>query len=214
MQIRELATSVHSTRDDGESIATIHHAIVRNRFRSAVSSTPQVMHRKTRLLGELTARILGRWSQDWREVFASALGAGLAWLLAQRLLGHPQPVFAAVSAIVCLSPRLPSHLKQTYGLVLGVGTGIVIGELSLALPGDMLLRVTLAPFVAMLIASAYGQAAMVPIQAGVSAILVVAFGPATTGSARMADVAIGAAVGLLFSQILPAPEQSHSAKAG
>ena len=38
-------------------------------------------------------------------------------------------------------------------------------------------------------------------------------GPATTGSARMADVAIGAAVGLLFSQILPASEQSQSAKA-
>ena len=92
------------------------------------------------MLGELTGRILRRWSQDWREVFASALGAGLAWLLAQRFLGDAQPVFAAVSAIVCLSPRLPSHLKQTYGLLLGVGTGIVIGELSLALPGDMLLR--------------------------------------------------------------------------
>jgi uncharacterized membrane protein YgaE (UPF0421/DUF939 family) len=127
-------------------------------------------------------------------------------------------VFAAISAVVCLSPRLPSHTKQIYGMLLGVATGIVIGEVSLALPGDMpLLRLILAPFLAMLIASAYGQAAVVPIQAGVSAIMVVAFGTATTGSARLADVAIGAVVGFLFSQILPLAKsfrrRAQSAKA-
>jgi Fusaric acid resistance protein-like len=80
------------------------------------------------------ARILGRWSGAWRQVLASALGAALAWVLAERLLGHPQPIFAPISAIGCLSPGLPSHTKQTMGLLLGVATGIVIGELTLTLP--------------------------------------------------------------------------------
>jgi uncharacterized membrane protein YgaE (UPF0421/DUF939 family) len=71
----------------------------------------------------------------------------------------------------------------------------------------------LAAFVAMLAAASYGLPAVVPIQAGVSAILVVTFGTATTGSVRMADVAIGALVGLVFSYILPAPRQSQRAKA-
>jgi uncharacterized membrane protein YgaE (UPF0421/DUF939 family) len=112
------------------------------------------MRRKIQLASELTARILGRWSDAWREVLASALGAALAWVLAERLLGHPQPIFAPISAIICLSPGLPSHTKQTIGLLLGVASGIVIGELALALPDTLpLLRLTLAAFVAMLAAA-------------------------------------------------------------
>jgi uncharacterized membrane protein YgaE (UPF0421/DUF939 family) len=158
--------------------------------------------------GDLIARIFLRWSEAWREALASALGAALSWVLAERLLGHPQPVFAAISAIVCLSPGLPSHRKQTEGLLLGVATGIVIGELSLVFPdGIPLLRMTLAAFFSMIVAASYGQPAVVPIQAGVSAVLLVAFGPATTGFVRMTDVAVGAAIGFLFSQVLSAVEQ-------
>jgi uncharacterized membrane protein YgaE (UPF0421/DUF939 family) len=99
-------------------------------------------------------------------------------------------------------------------LLLGVATGIVIGELSLALPdGIPLLRITIAPFLAMIVAASYGQPAVVPIQAGVSAILLVAFGPATAGFLRMADVVVGAAVGLLFNQVLSAADQNRRAKA-
>ena len=165
--------------------------------------------RRSHLAGDFIARIFLRWSEAWREALASALGAALSFFLAERLLGHPQPVFAAISAIVCLSPGLPSHTKQTEGLLLGVATGIVIGELSLALPdGIPLLRITLAAFFSMIVAASYGQPAVVPIQAGVSAILIVAFGPATTGSVRMADVAVGAAVGFLLSKVLSGVDQN------
>ena len=92
--------------------------------------------------------------------------------------------------------------------MLGVATGIVIGELSLVFPdGIPLLRITLAAFFSMIVAASYGQPAVVPIQAGVSAILLVALGPATTGFVRMTDVALGAAVGFLFSQVLSAVDQ-------
>ena len=162
---------------------------------------------------QLVARILGRWSEAWREALASALAAALSWVLAERLFGHQQPIFAAISAIVCLSPGIPSHTKQTVGLVLGVATGIVIGELSLVLPNVFpLLKITLTAFFAMIVAASYGQAAVVPIQAGVSAILVVALGPATTGYVRMIDVGVGAAVGFFFSKFPLTPDPSHQAK--
>jgi len=172
------------------------------------------------LAGKLIGRIFLRWSEAWREALASALGAALSWFLAERLLGHPQPIFAAISAIVCLSPGLPSHTKQTGGLLLGVATGIVIGELTTALSDNIpllsdnipLLKISLAAFLAMIVAASYGQSAVVPIQAGVSAMLVVAFGSATTGSLRMADVAVGAAVGFLFSQVLSAADQKRKGR--
>lgn len=154
-------------------------------------------------MSELFENIRHRWSGAWREALASALAAGLSWFLAQRIFAHQQPVFAAISAIICLAPGLASHSKQAVGLLLGVATGIVIGELSLALPdGIPVLNVVLATFLAMIIAASYGQAAVTPIQAGVSAILIIAFGPATTGSVRMIDVAVGVAVGLIFNQAL------------
>ena len=165
------------------------------------------------MAGELIERIFVRWSEAWREALASALGAALSWFLAERLLGHPQPIFAAISAIVCLSPGLPSHTKQTMGLLLGVATGISIGELTLAFADTMpLLRIGLAAFLAMIVAASYGQLAVVPIRAGVSAILVVTFGSATTGSVRMADVAVGAAVGFLFSQVPSAADQKRQGR--
>jgi uncharacterized membrane protein YgaE (UPF0421/DUF939 family) len=165
------------------------------------------------LVAQLAARFFERGSDAWREALASALGAALSWVLAQQLLGHQQPVFAAISMIVCLSPGLPSHTKQTMGLLLGVATGIVIGELSLVLPNDIaLLRITLAAFLSMIVAASYGLTAVVPIQAGVSAILITVFGPGTDGPNRMLDVAVGAAVGLLFSQMLSLLDRSHRAE--
>ncbi len=161
----------------------------------------------------LVANILARWSADWRDVLASALGAGLAWVLAQRLFGHAEPIFAPISTIICLAPGLPNHTRQTMGLLLGVATGIAVGELSLLVPDAfLLLRIVSACFFAMLIASAYGHSPIVPIQAGVSAILVVAIGPATTGSVRMIDVGVGAAVGLVISLALTDRQQDSGAK--
>jgi len=177
---------------------------------------PQRLRRRQEALfavREFIAKILERWSEAWREVLASALAAALSWFLAQRLFGHQQPIFAAITAIVCLAPGLPSHTKQTVGLLLGVATGILVGELSLVLLDDIpLLRITLAAFFSMIVATSYGQAAVVPIQAGVSAILIVALGPAMTGSVRMIDVAIGAAVGFFFSQVLLTPDPSNRSK--
>jgi uncharacterized membrane protein YgaE (UPF0421/DUF939 family) len=53
---------------------------------------------------------------------------------------------------------------------------------------------------------------VVPIQAGVSAVLITVFGPATDGPNRLLDVAVGAAVGLLFSQLLSWLDRPDRAK--
>lgn len=153
-----------------------------------------------------------RFVSAWRDAVTSAVAAGIAWLLAAWLFGHEHPVFAAVSAIVCLSPGLPSHGRQAVGLMLGVATGIVVGEAALLLPegflvpeGLSLLRLVLATVASMLVAASFGMAPVVSIQAGVSAVLVLALGPENAGLARLEDVAIGVSVGLLFSQVLLTP---------
>lgn len=162
-----------------------------------------------RALKQLRRRIrtiAGRWSDSWRDAMAAAVAAGLAWLLAQHLFDHPRPLFAAISAIVCLSPGLPSHFHQALGLLVGVAVGIVVGEFGLFIPDTLpLLRLVFVAFAAIVTAGLFGLPPVVPIQAGVSAVLVLALGPATAGSVRMLDVAVGAALGLFFSQVLLTP---------
>ena len=154
----------------------------------------------------LIERLSFRWSTAWRDALASAIAATLAWVLAKYLFGHPHPVFAAISAVVCLAPGLPSHGKQAIGLMLGVATGIIVGEAALWLPDAYpLLRIGFATFFAISIAALYGQAPVVPIQAGVSAVLMLAVGPESAGVVRMLDVVVGASVGLVFSQVLLTP---------
>ncbi|MBP7003315.1 aromatic acid exporter family protein [Amaricoccus sp.] len=159
------------------------------------------------MLADRLLRVRDRAEAAWRDAAKSAVAGALAWVLASWAFGHPHPVFAAVSAIVCLAPGLPNHGKQAIGLMAGVATGIVVGELALYVPATYpLLRVSAAAFFAILIASTYGMLPVVPIQSGVSAVLVLALGSESAGVVRMLDVAAGTAVGMLFSQVLLTPD--------
>src|SRR5258708_29517741 len=167
------------------------------------------MSERIRARPDLILTIIMRWRETWRDSVASAVAAGLAWVLTQHLFGHPKLLFAAISSIICLSPGLPSHAGQALGLLVGVAIGIVVGELSLFLPeGWPLLRLGVAAFVAIVAAATFGLPPVVPVQSGVSAILMLAFGPETAGAGRMLDVAGGAVIGLLFSQVLITPDPS------
>lgn len=138
-----------------------------------------------------------------RDAIAAALASALAWVLAQRLWDHPRPAFAVITAVICLVPGLPSHLKQARYQLVGCVLGIVIGELIYQLPQQHpTLLLSLAAFLAILLGGAVGPAPVVPIQAGVSVMLVLVMGPSIAGGARLLDVLVGAAVGLLCSQIL------------
>jgi uncharacterized membrane protein YgaE (UPF0421/DUF939 family) len=141
------------------------------------------------------------------RVLAATLAAAMAYGAARLLLHQPQPIFAAITAIICLAPGIPSHFRQAVNLLIGVSIGIVIGELVFLLPESLgpydvgELRVGVAIFAAMLIATAFGLPPVVPIQAGASALLVILMGPKAAGLARFLDVLIGAATGLVFAVI-------------
>jgi uncharacterized membrane protein YgaE (UPF0421/DUF939 family) len=59
-------------------------------------------------------------------------------------------------------------------------------------------------FVSMMAASSFGLGRVVPIQAGVSVLLVLTLGPETAGYTRMIDVLIGDAVSAVFGRFLSA----------
>jgi uncharacterized membrane protein YgaE (UPF0421/DUF939 family) len=156
---------------------------------------------------KFASRVLERWAAGWSDALASAVAAGLAWALAHQLLGHPQPVFAAVAAVVCLAPGLPSRGRQAVNMMLGLVAGIVVGEILLGIPISIPgIRISLIIFIAMMAALSFGLAPVIAIQGGVSALLVLALGPITAGPTRLMDAVVGTGVALVFSQILLTPD--------
>jgi uncharacterized membrane protein YgaE (UPF0421/DUF939 family) len=153
-----------------------------------------------------------RLRNAWREVAAATVAAPLAWVVSEKPFGHPNPLFASVIAVVALGPGIASHRKQAWGLVVGVATGIIIGEIVRFIPYSAVAMV-IGVFVSMMIAACFALGPVVPIQAGVSLLLVLTLGAETAGLVRLIDVVIGAIVGLLCGRLflkLPAPQPNSA----
>ncbi|HEY0213396.1 MAG TPA: FUSC family protein [Paenirhodobacter sp.] len=156
-------------------------------------------------------RLRDRAAAATQDAAAAAIAVGLSWLLARWLAGHERPMFAVVTAVICLAPGLPNHGRQAMSMLMGVFTGIAVGELSLLLPvgddfGAIVLRLSSVTFLAIMLASLWGQGAVTVIQSGVSALMVLTMGPVAAGPERLIDVLIGTGVGLIFSQVLLTPD--------
>jgi uncharacterized membrane protein YgaE (UPF0421/DUF939 family) len=153
-------------------------------------------------LKRIGVETVGRVRTALTRVIASTIAAGVAYWLARHILGQHLPIFAAITAIVCLAPGILNHFRQSVNLLIGVSIGILVGELIFKMPYDLgELRVAVAVFAAMLIASASASAPIVPIQAGASALLVILMGPQNAGLSRFLDVIVGAATGILFAVV-------------
>jgi uncharacterized membrane protein YgaE (UPF0421/DUF939 family) len=91
-------------------------------------------------------------------------------------------------------------------LLVGVGVGILMGELAVAVVGGGVGTLALGVFTAMLVAQLIDGSRIVVAQAAVSAILITAFGDPAEGPNRLVEALIGAGVALVFSQLLFSPE--------
>ena len=143
----------------------------------------------------------------WRSVFQASVAAGVAWIIATEVLGHDQPFFAPVAAIITLGLTISQRGRRAVEVAIGVALGIAIGDLLvLAIgvgPGQLALVVMLATAVAIFLGS--GQ--MLATQAAVSAALVATLQPPTDGITieRFLDALVGGGVALLVNGlVLPA----------
>lgn len=145
---------------------------------------------------------------SWRDALAAGVAAGIAWFISVRLLGHHHPIYASMTALICLAPGLPSPGRQAIYVLIGVLTGVFVGEATLLLPPmPTEVRIALVGFVGLSIASAYAIVPAMIIQAGLSSIMVFALGTEVAGFTRVIDVIVGTSIGLLFSQVLFTPDQ-------
>lgn len=140
---------------------------------------------------------------SFSAVLQAAAAAALAWLIAHRVLGHPQPFFAPIAAAISLSTSHIQRSRRIAQMVAGVLLGIGIAELLTPLLGVSTAALGIIVLVTMIVTTAvgvgfFGDGMMFPNQAAASAVLVVAVHRHGTGGERAIDVLVGGAVALVI----------------
>ncbi|QSB16982.1 FUSC family protein [Natronosporangium hydrolyticum] len=136
----------------------------------------------------------------------TGLAAGLAWLVAHDLVGHPAPFFAPVAAVVTLAVSVGQRLRRAVELVVGVAIGIAVGDLLIAFIGTGPVQITAVVILAILSAILLGGGSALVTHAATSAVLVATLTPPGTGLSfpRFVDALVGGLVGLgVMALLLP-----------
>jgi uncharacterized membrane protein YgaE (UPF0421/DUF939 family) len=134
-----------------------------------------------------------------------AVAAGIAWFVANSVVGHARPFFAPIAAVIALGVSLGSRLRRAAELVVGVSLGVLVGDLLISQIGSGAWQIVLVVALAMATAVFVDGAALLVAQAGSSAVLVATLLPPgdVSGFDRCIDALIGGAVGLLVAGVLP-----------
>lgn len=141
-------------------------------------------------------------------IMQTSAAAGVAWYLTHDVLAHPQPFFAPISAVVCMSATNVLRARRAAQMIVGVTLGIVVGGAVEAVLGNGWLAFSVAVLAALGFAVLIGrgfiaQGLMFVNQSGVSAILVLVF--AHSGglvAERLFDALIGGGLAFVFSILL------------
>ena len=139
-----------------------------------------------------------------RSILQVMLAATVAWIVATELVGHPQPFFAPVAAIITLGLTVGERGRRAFELALGVTLGIAIGDLVITAIGVGWWQLAVVVGFTMSVARLLGSGVMFAQQAAVSAALVATLQPPTEGVtfARAVDALIGAGVALIVGALV------------
>ena len=142
-----------------------------------------------------------------RAILQATIAATLAWLVATEVIGHSQPFFAPVSAMITLGLTQGERGRRAVEVVLGVTLGIAIADLLVIWLGAGWWQLALVVGLSMTVALLLGSGQMFAQQAAVSAALVATLQPPDGGVsfARAVDALLGGSIALAISAlVLPA----------
>jgi uncharacterized membrane protein YgaE (UPF0421/DUF939 family) len=138
-----------------------------------------------------------------RPILQTAVAASLAWLFATEVVGHSQPFFAPISAVVTLGLTVGQRRRRAVELAIGVSVGIGIADLLVSAIGTGTWQVGVVTGLAMLAATLVGGGTLLASQAGASAVLVATLQPPEGFDfTRSLDALVGSATALVVAAVV------------
>src|SRR3954454_16520777 len=150
-------------------------------------------------------RRIDRWRSRTFFIAQCALAAGAAWAIARYVVGHKQPFFAPVAAMVCLGFSFGQRLRRVAEVMVGVAVGVGVGDLFVRFFGTGVPQIVFVVALAMSVAVLLGAGTLMTTQAGVQAAIVTTLLPDPgAGFSRWLDAVLGGLVALAAATIAPA----------
>ncbi len=148
---------------------------------------------------------LARVSAKRWQIAQCAAAAGVAWLIAANLLGHPTPFFAPVAAVVSLGTSYGQRLRRVAEVTTGVALGVLLADLLAIMIGSGWWQLTLVVALAMTSALLITSGQTFVTQAAVQSIIISALVPAPSDAlVRWSDALVGGGVALVAATLVPA----------
>ena len=133
------------------------------------------------------------------------ISAAVAWFIAGSLLGHTQPFFAPVAALVALGQSFGQRIERVVQIVVGVAVGVLVGDLFIHVFGTGYLQLAFIIIVAMALATLLDAGVLLTTQAGVQSAFVAILVPMPgLAFSRWTDAVVGGLVALTAATITPA----------
>ena len=150
------------------------------------------------------ARGIQRLRQRWVLIVQIGVAVFVSWTVAGRVLGHENPFFAPVTAIICLGLTYGQRLRRIAEVTIGVAIGVLVGDLVVLVLGNGAWQMALVVVVAMSIAVVLSSGQLLVIQSGVQSVFIVAL-VADQGVAvsRWLDAVVGGLVALVIGAVAP-----------
>lgn len=138
-----------------------------------------------------------------RPILQTSVAASLAWLIATEVVGHSQPFFAPISAVITLGLTIGERRRRAVELAIGVSVGIAIADLLVSWIGSGAWQVGVVTGLAMLAATLVGGGTLLASQAGASAVLVATLqAPEGFDFTRSLDALVGSGTALVVGSLL------------
>lgn len=159
----------------------------------------------------------GRLGTRGYFIFQCAVSAAVSLFIAERVLGHDQPLFAPIATLVALGQSFGQRIERVVEIVVGVAIGVFLGDVLVNLLGVGYWQLMIIIGLAMSVSSLIGAGVLMTIQAGVQATFVAMLAPPAGGAfSRWTDAVVGGLVALAAATVTPTaplqrPRQSASA---
>jgi len=150
------------------------------------------------------AAVGSRLRDGWGSILEATAAATIAWLIATRLLDHPQPFFAPAAALIVLGQARGQRTLRAVEVVLGVAGGVLVADIvAQALGPRTTLTILTIILVTLTVTVAIGASTVVRVQMAVSALYVAVVAPPTDAGVpfRFVDALVGGGVALLANQL-------------
>lgn len=159
---------------------------------------------KVRLKNDFRTRST-RVRKDFFQSLQIVVSVIVAYLVAEKVLGHHEPIFAATAAIVSLGyVRGATHARRILEVSAGVVLGIIIGDVLMLLLGRGMWQATVVLFISIQIARFLDKGIIFTTQMGLQSTLVVLMQPSVDGVfSRSLDGIVGGLCAFLLMFIFP-----------